>query len=423
MHRSFVIIVGMGLLLCCAEGGRVKAKTQAHVQPESETSAEEMRADDPPLRMTPSTTVQGCNCRADSKCASSITNSTGLFACDWCRVDGDCRRFKVSLGGRWDYCQYPTMVEYEAQTAQQKMKQLWKEVTGKDVVGRAGPKKNLGGVAQSMIGESMRTAFDNHWDVLPEGREKVIHSQGVHCQFELDIAESTFTGLLAKGKPSGIIRMGSATSIDVFGVVFPGLSFKFLRDGRQSGNFVALRQSKASKTTDGFAFFDDSFSKIGSPPAPLRMLKFDQASDCVSMVGLSDVCSYAQDGTSAGDSLDFPYDIQFQASSDKVHLPNKTMTDAELLQHLSNIQEGTELLDVYAKASPKAERKFLGKLRTTSQCVMSAFGDESLFFRHQRMEEDFVKKPEWVADVREEFGPGCKAAAVGNGKWQCPGVQ
>jgi len=381
-----------------------------------------MRSDDPPMSLTPSTTVHGCKCQSGSKCGATI-NST--YSCDWCRVEGGSCGTKSNgrlwtRKGNWDYCAYPQMDTYEAQTASAKMTQLWNKVTHKDVVGRSGPAKSVLGVVSTLIGESMRTTFDTHWDVLPEGRTKVIHSQGVHCQFELDIPESPFTGLLAAGKQAGIIRMGSASSLDKTGKPpFPGLSFKFLRSGVQSGNFVALRAT--GPEGGGYAFFDQAFSKIVNPPAALQaLMKFDQASQCVSMVGLSDIASYAQDGRQTpANAINFPYDITFEASSDQVYIPNEKMSDEDMYNHLSAIRQGTHLFDVYAKASPTAEKAFLGKLTTTSSCVKSVFGDQNLFFRHQRMEEDFVKKPEWTSSVT---APGCKAAAVSSSKWQCPGV-
>lgn len=379
-------------------------------------TAEKMRDDDPPMRLTPSTTVSGCVCKANSKCGATVN---GSFSCDWCRVESGCGR--SSWTGAWDYCAYPVMERYEAQSASQKMTQLWNQVTAANVVGRSGSTKSLLGVLKTMVGESMRTPFDTHWDVMPEGRLKVIHSQGVHCQFELDIPESPFTGLLAAGKQAGIIRIGSASSLDATGAPpFPGLSFKFLRSDVQSGNFVALRASGPSG--GGYAFFDQEFSKIVDPPAALKaLMKFQDASDCVAMVGLSDVCSHAQDGTPVpADSLEFPYDILFEASSDQVHLPDEKMTDEQMLDMLSSIVAGTHLLNVYAVASPTSGKTFLGKLTITSQCVKSAFGDQNLFFRHQRMEEDFVKKPAWVANIT---APGCNAVAAASTKWQCPGVQ
>jgi len=414
MRCSFAVIVCTAFL--CAES--MRTSITKHFQ----KPAEGMRDDDPPMRMAPSTTVSGCTCKADSKCSSTI-NST--FSCDWCRTEGDCGTKSwgrlVTRQDSWDFCEYPPMVRYEAQSASLKMTQLWNKVIAE--AGTSGPTKSVLGVVGTMIGESMRTPFDNHWDVMPEGRTKVIHSQGVHCQFDLNIAESPFTGLFAAGTRQGIIRIGSASSNDRTGKPpFPGLSFKFLRSGVQSGNFVALRATgSAPEGGGGYKFFDSEFSKIVNPPAALKaLMKFEQASDCVAMVGLSDVCSYAQDGTLVpSDSVEFPYDVLFEASSDQVHLPDTEMSDEEMLGHLSAIESGTHLLNVYAMTSPTSEKIPLGKLTTTSECVKSAFGDQSLFFRHQRMEEDFVKKPMWVNDIT---APGCNAVAEASSKWQCPGV-
>lgn len=45
-------------------------------------------------------------------------------------------------------------------------------------------------------------------------------------------------------------------------------------------------------------------------------------------------------------------------------------------------------------------RKILiGTLRLDSPLVTSKFGDESLFFRHQKMDEDLALHPEWRAFV------------------------
>lgn len=376
-----------------------------------------MRDDDPPLSVSPIKTVNGCTCKGT--CTTSITDG---FKCDTCKTQWSSATEACgtwSLDGHWDYCEYPEMTDYEAQNASKKMDQLWGRLTAPGVVGHSGKVKSLFGVLGTMIGESMRTPFDDHWDVLPEGRSKVIHSQGVHCKFELEIsAQSPYTGILAPGKKEGIIRMGSATSVDVTGKApFPGLAFKFLRSGVHSGNFVALRATGADGQS--YAFFDEAFSKIVAPPPALKaLMKFSQASKCQSMVGLSDLCSYGQDG-SPSDSLEFPYDIRFGASSSAVYLPNERMTDEELLGHLSDIAPGTHLLDVFTKTSPTAEHVLIGTLSTASACVKSTFGDESLFFRHQRMEEDFTKHPEWISDVHAD---GCDPVATNSDEWKCPGV-
>jgi len=189
---------------------------------------------------------------------------------------------------------------------------------------------------------------------------------------------------------------------------------------------VALRASGSSG--GGYAFFDQEFSKIVAPPAALKaLMKFSQASNCQSMVGLSDLCEYAQDGTRSEESqpgdgnFEFPYDIRFEGASSSVFLPDKKMTDEEMLSYLADIKEGTTLFNVFTKESPMAEKVKIGSLTTASECVKSTFGDEKLFFRHQRMEEDFARRPEWIKDVHAD---GCVPVAGTYGRnLQCPGIQ
>merc|ERR1719471_447217 len=111
-------------------------------------------------------------------------------------------------------------------------------MTSPENVGKSGPLQDPISVVHQMVTESMRTTMDMHRDVLPIGRTKVIHAQGVHCKFELNVAEgSGYTGIFSPGIKEGIIRLGSATGVTVAGM-FPGLGIKFLRDGVTSANFV-----------------------------------------------------------------------------------------------------------------------------------------------------------------------------------------
>jgi len=147
-------------------------------------------------------------------------------------------------------------------------------------------------------------------------------------------------------------------------------------------------------------------------------MKFQQASNCASFVGLSDVCSYSQDGAEV-EEPQFPFEIRFQETG-QFRIPDEEMSDDELLAHLSKIPVETHLFDVYAIASPKAGAEKLGKLTTSSDCVQSLFGDTRLSFKHQRVEEDFSLRPSWTPDVNFT---GCEATAAPSSKWQCPGVQ
>merc|ERR1712159_259823 len=200
-----------------------------------------------------------------------------------------------------------------------------------------------------MTSESMITAFDDQWEVMPAGRSKVIHTQGVHCQFKLEISESSYTGLLSNGVQAGIIRMGAAQNLDG-GVMFPGIGVKFLRSGVKSANFVALRSTGPGGS---WSFFDTEITNRVAPPSALMALnKFQQASGCVNMVGLSDVCKFNQQGQATSTPV-FPFELEFVATTAaKAASSSHQKKNDELLKELSSIPAGTTLFQVYTYASP-----------------------------------------------------------------------
>merc|ERR1719162_1418418 len=137
---------------------------------------------DPLMSSIPEKTAKGCTCKTNG----CKTASFDYYKCEWCRVT-DTKCGKKSFFGAWDYCVRPEMSTYEGQSADQKTKQLWKKITAPDVVDKSAESPSLLGVLKGVIGQSMRTNFDTHWDVSPVGRKKAIHAQGVHCMFELDV--------------------------------------------------------------------------------------------------------------------------------------------------------------------------------------------------------------------------------------------
>jgi hypothetical protein len=316
--------------------------------------------------------------------------------------------------GYWDYCVYPQMDAYEAQTYKQKEDQLWNKIIAPGNIGRSGPLPSFTETLTGALGESMVTVFDDHWDVLPSHRRKVIHAQGVLCKFDLDVTSQKFTGLFSSGKAHGIIRMGSATTSDGALGIHPGMSLKFLRSGVKSANFVALAPDP---TTKDYNYFSRMLSNIVAPAEALQATgKFQQATGCINQVGLSDVCKYSQDGTAGTPT--FPYEIQFEPAG--ISFSSEKTTPSQLIANLRSIPAGKILFEVYTHSLPTAKkegkREKLGTLKTTSQCVQSAYGDTTLFFRHQRMEEDFALRPEWIPSATSS---ACKASNKPISNWQC----
>ena len=63
------------------------------------------------------------------------------------------------------------------------------------------------------------------------------------------------------------------------------------------------------------------------------------------------------------------------------------------LSNFNKIAAGTTLFEVHTRATPKAEPVKAGSFVSTSAFTPSGFGDNSLFFKHQWMEQDFQVSP------------------------------
>lgn len=55
---------------------------------------------------------------------------------------------------------------------------------------------------------------------------------------------------------------------------------------------------------------------------------------------------------------------------------------------MQRIQVGETLYDIFAQETPVAEFKKIGKLVLGSRLVTSLWGDNHMFFRHQRIDDD-----------------------------------
>ena len=95
----------------------------------------------------------------------------------------------------------------------------------------------------------------------------------------------------------------------------------------------------------------------------------------------------------------FPFKVALKPTS-KIHFSNvKLPTDRYLRQFTDKIKNGTELYSFVAYADPQdVNGTELAKMVIVNGCYPGKYGDEKLFFRHQRVEEDIELKPEWKND-------------------------
>ena len=94
----------------------------------------------------------------------------------------------------------------------------------------------------------------------------------------------------------------------------------------------------------------------------------------------------------------FPWNLRFQPSGE-VEFPS-TVADGytDYTEQLASIPLATNLWDIYAMDKPVelggTEMK-IGQMILNSQLTTSNWGDEHMYFRHERMEDDLALRPEW----------------------------
>jgi len=347
------------------------------------------------------TTPDGCSC--NSECGASISDG---FSKDWCYTKGPKSCGTFSLKGRWDYCQYlnSKRPDYHAMTWKQKLDHLWAQITEDDTFGQYW--------AKELFTTSVITSFDDEWDVMPNGRHKVIHSVGAVCQFQINISpDSPYTGLLKAGaNVQGLIRMGPASDPYAKGSgkdLVPGVGIKLLRSGVNSANFVLLPHLEPL-ANNNFNFFAETISnhisaKVNSLPLKALVQKFCQTGHCGTKVGISHLTTHDQDGNEVAQP-NFPFKFSFKTA--EVNFPEAPPnTFDDFLSQFTALPSGTTLYDVYTHSSPDdSEGTMIGSLTTIGSCVTSKFGDGKLFFRHRPISEDQALRPEWTDSYQYDCG-------------------
>jgi len=333
------------------------------------------------------TTVLGCECA--SVCGATI--DFGRAHCDWCYTKDKCGHWSVSRRKYYDYCIYPRRSEVGDWATKEAI--LYEQLIANTTMGEMTH-------TMGMMLEDVQASFDINWDVMPTGRKKMIHAIGAVCKINLTITDTAYTGIFEQGVTSGFMRMGPARPPMKRGGHVPGIGFKFMRTGVESANFVSLYSIEGIKGYDFFSVDQSNHFQAAGGITAKFMEKFEQASNCASKVGLSNSARYNQNGEETEDPR-FPYKLVFKATTEaKTIMTNDPKLVDEIMDAFKTIQIGTKLWNVYAQAWPGTnQHDIIGHITTTTACDTSAFGDTSFFIQHQRVEEDWQLRPEWIPDI------------------------
>lgn len=386
-------------------------------------------------------TLSGCVCKDDCRTSPGVT-ACHKGACDWCTVGADCGIRLNSEGNNWDYCIYTPDLSFQSQTAQQKISILWKKITANETRGGKYPASGSFGV----MNQSMLEVVENQRDVMPAGRIRMRHSVGSICEIQWNIdAGSPFTGLFSAGAHNtGFLRLSTQMGVDSPDGVIPGLGLKFPRTGQISADTVTLSSTK-SHYWNFFKYNHSNHAAKGQGTDP-HVDKAHQAleehletsSQCSHQVGLSNMARYTQDGIEAA-HVKFPFKLFLVPTSETRGLSRDApKTIDELAEEHKNIPVGTALYSVYACGEPSESELHptddgiekacavptkLGDLKTQSKCVPSDFGDRKMKIGHQRIEDDWKLRPEWLGQYHVTSACGAKTKPTPDGAPQLCGMR
>ena len=148
----------------------------------------------------------------------------------------------------------------------------------------------------------MRGPFDTAGDEMycrKEGscNKKTVHSIGSVAKVRyVDLGGHSYTGMF-KGADSGLARFSTGTPEQDWKIE-PGIGVKFLRDGVDSGNFVAMFKAFGQTSFNFFAYSFETHLPLLKPSMVtlLGLPKFSKASLKPFTIGLSEFASYTQEG-------------------------------------------------------------------------------------------------------------------------------
>ena len=247
----------------------------------------------------------------------------------------------------------------------------------------------------------LREKMERRTDEAPVGWKKAIHAHGTVAKIRFLAAPDTpFTGLF-RGAECGLLRASLTARPQPTGFPLrqgfaPGLAIKFFVDGRASENFSALVSLDGQGSDRNFFANEFSnivpvvrqlapivgnliFRRVTRFPRHLALEGFSHINRAGKPVGepLAPVRLFLVPGEmqfSAAAGRDFRDDLATVAAGSTIFsiygVDPRTLTTAEL--------ERIDTHDCRAKAIP------IGRIETKSEFTASFYGDNRLFFQHQR---------------------------------------
>jgi hypothetical protein len=248
-------------------------------------------------------------------------------------------------------------------------------------------------------------AFDTVADEMPKQffysalRRKLIHSVGAVGEAKwVSKGNHPYTGCF-KGARHVFVRLSLAQKQKPDNIT-PGMAVKFIRARVKSGNFMSMfslrGQSSGNFFKNDFTNHVPDISKDANFQERLLLNNFMKVSKIPTMVGLSDIATYDENGNRESRPV-FPFELVLKVPSGLRKFISDS--DRDFLSSLERVNNRNTpiLYHVYARANPGSSLTHIADIELKSSLSASNFGDKHLYFQHQRMEDDVKLRPEWAS--------------------------
>jgi len=304
--------------------------------------------------------------------------------------------------------------QYIALPAAEKIRALWAKACA-DATSMPFP--SLIGVLAGVLDTDLSQMQCHVSDELPADHHlKVIHCQGVLAQMEwVSSADHDYTGMFRGGQ--GFVRFsvgaqadytceceGDGTGPSPSGFL-PGGSFKLMRDGTHSANFVTLPPNGANGQMSYNFFRQPWFTHVGAPCIAVLKDKFGTSSPLVNMVGLKDFAVTDRAGVREV-TPNFPYQLRIspdESVATRFSDTGPTCTQ-DVLDQLCTLTAGETTSVVHAQRDPGAPWVRIGHIVLSTAPVTSRWADERMFFRHGQFMDDLQDHPDWIPHLPSVYG-------------------
>lgn len=256
---------------------------------------------------------------------------------------------------------------------------------------------DIGGLIDSILWKKVQ----DDKDVAPAGYSKPLHAHGAMAKVKfVPVLNNGYTGLF-QGAKHGLLRL-SVTGDPADRGFAPGFAWKVFVDGKPSENVSGLYTLSGQGTNHNY--FANELSNYVSSEVNESLgttILFSLVSSKPTRLMVDDMAKVTQAGAAVA-SPKAPTQIYLVPRAD---LKSRFSSAArDFRNDLVSLKSGVTVYDVYATSMEiktsifpyfnnkyanerRASAKKIGELRLTSDMTLSAFGDNGVFFKHQRYED------------------------------------